>query len=225
MKKILFTLAALFMMQMTVNAQDVKTYEQLMKERKEIRKLNKAALKEKASKDARKEAKKLEKAGWKALAGRLPIVRQLDRSYNMQQEIDETMSPAWIIGTAISKGRSIDAAKLQANELARLNLAGNIQVEMAGLIENSIGNQQNDGEASSLVQTIGNSQTLINQNIKRTQTIAEMYRNLPDGTVEVQVSLAYSMNEAKAAVRQAVAEQLQQMTQEQKDRLQQVVGW
>ena len=90
MKRIIVSLCALLTLSLPVLAQNDKD---AWKERKELRKMSREALKEKASKDARKEAKRLQKEKWQAAPGALPIERQLDKSYMMQQEFDDDMFP------------------------------------------------------------------------------------------------------------------------------------
>lgn len=76
MKKTFLILSALLITAIPMMAQNNKD---TWKERKELRKMSRDALKEKASKDARKEAKALTKEDWKAAPGALPLERQLDR--------------------------------------------------------------------------------------------------------------------------------------------------
>ncbi|MDE6036984.1 MAG: hypothetical protein K2G05_01830, partial [Duncaniella sp.] len=107
-------------------AQTLLTKEQI-KERKELAKQTKKQLGEKASKTARKEAKKLAKEGWTVSPGALPMEKQLDKSYMMQYEYDKDGFPQFIMGEAMSVGGNYDAAKMQALELAKQNLAGQVQ--------------------------------------------------------------------------------------------------
>ena len=144
MKKILF------IMSLCLLAGTSMSYAQLSKEqlqeRKEIKKLSKAELNEKATKTARKDAKQLQKEGWQTAPGALPIEKQLDKSYLMQMEYDEDMFPKYIMAEAMSIGENYDAAKMQAIELAKQNLAGQIQTEVTALIENTVANKQLEAE-------------------------------------------------------------------------------
>ena len=101
----------------------------LRKERLEMLKASKSELNEKASKAAKKEAKKLQKEGWQTAPGALPLEKQLDKSYAMQYQYDESMYPMYIMGEAMSIGENYDGAKMQAMELAKQNLAAQIQTE------------------------------------------------------------------------------------------------
>ena len=84
------------------------------KERQEVVETTLSEVNRKASKAARDEAKKLEKEGWQVAPGALPLEKQLDRSYMMQYEFDESLYPKYIMGEAMSIGTNYDGAKMQA---------------------------------------------------------------------------------------------------------------
>lgn len=175
-----------------------QTNNDLLKERLENAKLSKKELNEKASKAARTEAKKLNKAGWTVAPGALPIEKQLDRSYSMQYQYDYDGSPMFIMAEGMSIGGSYDAAKMQALELAKQNLAGQIQSEISALVENSVANRQLDqGDATSIVKSIMASKNIISQSIGRIVPIIETYRVVNGNNREVLVRIAYSMKQAK----------------------------
>ena len=109
MKKIVFFISMLLF---TASPSFAQLSKEQINERKEIRKLAKSDLKEKASKSARKEAKKLQKEGWTIAPGALPIDKQLDKSYLMQMEYDENMFPKYLMGEAMSIGENYDAAEI-----------------------------------------------------------------------------------------------------------------
>lgn len=224
MKVVKFLLAVVFTaFTMGVSAQ---TSKEIAKERREIRKLSKAEFNEKASKDARKEAKRLQKEGWKAAPGALPMEKQLDKSYLMQQEYDENLFPKYIMGEAMSIGENYDAAKMQALELAKQNLAGQIQTEVTALIENTIANKQlQPEEAASVVQSISAGKNLISQSIGRVLTVVEVYRTAGNKNKEVLVRIAYNAAMAKAAAKQAVRDELEKKGEDLHNKLDQLLGW
>lgn len=199
---------------------------QVIKERQEIRKLSKQEFNEKASKDARREAKRLKKQGWQAAPGALPMEKQLDKSYLMQQEFDEDLFPKYLWGEAMSIGENYDAAKMQALELAKQNLAGQIQTEVTALIENTVANKQlQPEEAASVVQSISAGKNLITQSIGRVVTVVEVYRVAGNKNKEVLVRIAYNAEMAKAAAKQAVREDLEKRGEELHDKLDELLGW
>lgn len=207
-------------------AQSDKSAKELAKERKEMRKLSRNELNEKASKTARKEAKRFEKEGWRAAPGELPIEKQLDRSYLMQQEFDDNMFPKYIMGEAMSIGENYDAAKMQALELAKQNLAGQIQTEVTALIENTVVNKQlQPEEAVSVVQSISAGKNLISQSIGRVLPVVVAYRTVSTRNKEVLVRIAYNAEMAKAAAKQAIREDLEKKGEELHNKLDQLLGW
>lgn len=206
-------------------AQAQLTKEQL-KQRKELKNQTKDELDEKATKAASKEAKSLKKQGWMAAPGALPIEKQLDRSYRMQSEYDEEMFPMYIQGEGISTGQNYDAAKMQAMEMARQQLAGQIQTEMTALIESNVSNNQLEaGEAASVSKTIMAAKALISKSLGRTIPIMEVYRDLKNGNKEVLVRVAYSSKTAKAAVKKAVQEDLEKEGSNLQNKLDELLGW
>lgn len=224
MKAVKFLLAVvLAAFTMGVSAQ---TSKEIAKERREIRKLSKAEFNEKASKDARKEAKRLKKEGWQVAPGALPMEKQLDKSYLMQQEYDEDLFPKYLMGEAMSIGENYDAAKMQALELAKQNLAGQIQTEVTALIENTVANKQlQPEEAASVVQSVSAGKNLISQSIGRVLTVVEVYRTVGNRNKEVLVRIAYNAEMAKAAAKQAIREDLEKKGEDLHNKLDQLLGW
>ena len=138
-----FVLAGL----LTATVASAQSTKEEVRDRKAVEKYTREQLNQKATKDARKEAKGYEKEGWTVTPGALPIEKQLDKAYMMQYETDDYGYPKYIMGEAMSIGENYDAAKFQAQELAKQNLAGQIQTEITTLIDNSLANKQlSEGE-------------------------------------------------------------------------------
>lgn len=223
MRKLFVCAFAFLCLTANVTAQTVKD---IRKERQEIRKVSKNDLNEKATKAARKDAKKLTKEGWITAPGALPLEKQLDKSYMMQMEYDEDMYPKYLMGEAMSIGENYDAAKMQALELAKQNLAGQIQTEVTALIENSVANKQLANEdAASLTQSIMGAKNLISQSIGRTITVMECYRVKSNKNKEVLVRIAYNGAMAKAAAKRAIQEELNKKSEEIHKKLDEILGW
>lgn len=223
MKKFFVCTFAILCLSANITAQTTKD---VRKERQEMRKASKSELNEKASKDARKEAKKLTKEGWVTVPGALPLEKQLDKSYMMQTEYDEDMYPKYLMGEAMSIGENYDAAKMQALELAKQNLAGQIQTEVTALVENSVANKQLGAEeAASLTQSIMGAKNLISQSIGRTIIVMECYRVKSNKNKEVLVRIAYNGAMAKAAAKRAVQDELKDKSEEIHKKLDKILGW
>lgn len=223
MRKLIVCTFALLCLSANITAQTTKD---VRKERQEMRKASKSELNEKASKAARKDAKKLTKEGWITAPGALPLEKQLDKSYMMQMEYDDDMYPKYLMGEAMSIGEHYDAAKMQALELAKQNLAGQIQTEVTALIENSVANQQlANEEASSLTQSVMGAKNLISQSIGRTITVMECYRVKVNKNKEVLVRIAYNGAMAKAAAKRAIQDELKNKSEDIQKKLDEILGW
>jgi hypothetical protein len=220
-KVVFFVLACAFCLQA-----QAQTSAEIAKERKETVKLSKSELQKRATKTARKEAKKYAKEGWLVSPGALPIDRQLDRSYMMQYEYDDSFFPKYIMGEAVSIGENYDAAKMQALELAKQNLAGQIQTEITVLIENQLANKQLAAEqAASVVQSISASKNLISQSIGRVVPVMEVYRVKNAKNKEVLVRIAYNAEMAKEAAKKAIRQNLEEKGDELAKQLDGLLGW
>lgn len=219
MKKIIFLAAATCMICGIANAQVTK---QNVKDQK----VAVAAINAKSSRDAKKEAKKLAKEGWQVAPGHLTMEKQLDRAYAMQMEYDDTQMPKYIMGEAITPGKFYDAAKMQAIELAKENLAGQIQTEVTKLIETTVANDQiSQDDAESIAKTVGASKDLISQSLGRVITVVECYRTLANKNVEVRVMLAYNQKMAMEAAKTTIKKQLEEKGQDLHDQLDKLLGF
>ena len=207
-------------------ADNVKDQKQIRKERQEIRKLAKSELKQKVDKSVKKEAKRLKKEGWGVKPGALPLEKQLERSYLMQYEYEESLFPKYIMGEASSVGENYDAARTAALSLAITNLAGQIQTEVTALIENTVANRQLEPEdAASISETVMSSKNLISQSIGRTIPVIECYRINSKKNNEVLVRIAYNSEMAKEATKKAVRDELEKKGEKLHEQLDQVLGF
>lgn len=225
MRKTIFGLIALMLISTSGLAYAQSAKEQ-RKERQELAKASKKELNGKASKAARKEAKRLNKEGWKTAPGALPLDKQLDKSYLMQYQYDSDGFLQFIMAEAMSTGGNYDAAKMQALELAKQNLAGQIQTEVTALIENTVANEQMDqSDAASITRSVLASKNLISQSIGRVIPVVETYRVVNGNNREVLIRIAYSQEMAKTAVKKAVKQELEQRGDSLHNKLDKLLGW
>ncbi len=224
MKRIILSIAVCLLAGSQISYAQIS--KEQMKERKEISKSSKSQLNEKASKAARQEAKRMRKEGWQTTPGALPLDKQLDKSYMMQYEYDEDMYPKYVMGEAMSVGGNYDAAKMQALELAKQNLAGQIQTEVTALIENTVANEQLQGdEAASLTRSVMAAKNLISQSLGRTIPVVEVYRTLSNKNKEVLVRIAYNGSSAKKIAKEAIRKDLEKRGDNLHEKLDQLLGW
>ena len=223
MKKVLFVAMALLIACSASFAQDAK---EIMKERQEIKKMAKKELSARVDKATKKEAKRLTKEGWVVSPGALPLEKMLQRSYEMEYQYDDLGFPKYIMANAQSIAENYDAAKTAATSLAITNLAGQIQTEVAALVENTVANQQLAAEdAVSISETVMSSKNLISQSIGRTIVVVECYRVLKNKNREVMVRIAYNGEMAKQVAKQAVREELEKKGEKLHEQLDKVLGF
>ncbi len=166
----------------------------------------------KAMKSARKDAKSYKKQGYYVAPGALAIDKQLENAWMKQYEVGEKGEPKYIVATGNSVAETQTAAKLQATETAKLELAGQISTQIAALIENSIANQQlNNEDAASITKTVAASKNLIAQELGRILPLVEMYKKI--GTnVEANVRLAYNTETAYEVAKKVIRKSLEEET-------------
>lgn len=222
MKKLVFIALSMLLALPSAYSHDM---DQVMKERKEISRMTKSELDARASKSARKEAKKYAREGWQVAPGQLPLEKQLDRTYRMQYEFDENMFPKYIMSEAMSVGESYDAAKLQAMELAKLNLAGQMQSQVVALIDNEVSNRQlPQEEAASVTKTVMASKNMIAQKLGRVITVIECYRVKAGKNKEVRVQIACTADMAMQSAKTAIREELEKEGEELSSQLDSMLG-
>ena len=225
-KNVFFCLIGLMFLSLNFAFAQEKSAKEIMEERKEIAKLSKKALTEKASKDARKEAKRLKKQRWQIAPGALPLDKQLDKSYLMQYEYDENGYQKYLMGEAISTGENYDGAKMQALELAKQNLAAQVQTEITALVENQVANSQLSAEdAATVTKSIMSSKNLISQSIGRTITVMEVFRTLDNKNKEVLIRIAYNSAMAKQVAKNAVRKSLESEAEDLSKDLDKLLNW
>jgi len=176
-------------------------------------------------KAVKKDVKKYEKDGWKVKPGSPSIAMQLTKSYQMAWEKTAEGTDQWIMGEGSSVGTIYDAARTQAITVAQGEIGRKLRTDLTAQVEQDLANEQlGGGEAESIAQTIVNSMgKSVDQSIGRPSSLIEMYRDLPNGNVEVLMRLAISSAKldalAKEAVDKARKEYLQKRVKEVKDKM------
>jgi len=173
----------------------------------------------KAIRSARKEARKYKKDGYYVAPGAPLLDKQLERAWMKQYETNDKNESKYIMATGNSVAETQTAAKLQAMETAKLELAGQINTQVAALIENSIANQQlNNEEAASVTKTVAASKNLIAQEIGLIIPMVEMYKKIGKN-VEVNLRLAYNMATAFDVAKKVIRKSLEEETKIAHDKL------
>lgn len=203
--------ASLLLASTGVLAQDVATRKEYREIERHERFLNRQ-VKDKAIRSARKEARKLAKQGYKAPVGKLPIDKQLEKAWQCQYEMDSNGYPFYFIATARTTGSNYSAAQMQAVNLAKLDLAGQIQTRVNQLIEAKVANDEISAEsAASINSFVSASKNLISNTLGRVMILVEIYRVNEAGNNEVQVTLGYN---SELATQEAIKAVQKSMTAE-----------
>ncbi len=172
-----------------------------------------------AIRSARLEARKYRKEGYFVAPGAPLLDKQLENAWMRQYETNDKSEPKYIMATGNSVAETQTAAKLQAMETAKLELAGQISTQVAALIENSIANKQlNTEEAASVTKTVAASKNLIAQEIGRVIPMVEMYKKIGKN-VEANVRLAYNVETGFDIAKKVIRKNLEEETKIAHDKL------
>lgn len=209
---LILVIGLMFSMFNTVEAQ---------KSNKEIRK----ALNMKPPKEVRRQAKDYEKQGYYQAVGGMSIERQLTNAWMREVETDDNGYPLYIISTGSSVGETQIAAKLQATEAAKLELAGTIATNVAALIENNIANSQlNTEEAASVTKTVAASKNIIAQELGMVIPLVELYKNI-DKNREANVRIAYNSEMAMELAKRVIRKSLEEETDVLQEKLEKLMNF
>jgi hypothetical protein len=229
MKKALVIFSALFLLLTLLPNEgfaQLKSRKELNKERKDLR----DKVKDKALKKARQEADRLQKEeGWSVFPGDVPLAKMLEQSwmnqYEMRQNPDGSQSNAYIWATGNGVAQTKSAAQMQAIELAKVELAGQLKTYVAALTTSNIANAQISGVNAETEQSIVQSaKSITSATLTQTKPLVLLYRNmipkkelkknnkqqLAPGTVEVQVMLFYDLYQADFQTRDAIKTELKE---------------
>lgn len=182
-------------------------------------------IKSKVLKDARKEAKSLKKEGFAVAPGQLPMDKQIENTWLKRYETNDDGYPLYFVADARSVGETHSTAKMQAYEVAKINIAGQIGTEIAGLIETTLANAQlNAKDAASITETVANFKSKVISTMGRTLTFFEASRNI-DVNTEVTVTLGYSYETAMEMVKKNLRKELKEQGKVNAEKLDEVLDF
>lgn len=207
MKKIIAIIALAFACT-TVSFAQTTTKEEMkkiIKDRKEIRKMTEKQIDAKALKEAKSAAKTMKKAGWKPFVGSAGLDKQQTEVFLRKSQLKGNF-PRYIVSTGTATAKTEAMARKQALARARVEIATQMQAEVAALTEMTESNSElTDGEVESISKMVETSKILTQQTLGKTETIFEAYREVPAG-IEVAVMISYDGQQAKQALLQAFGE-------------------
>lgn len=176
-------------------------------------------------KNAKKEAKQLKKDGWRVAPGNPTIEMQLIESYKMQAQKDDFGYDKFIQGEAMTVGQIYDAALFQAENLSKMSLAGKMETRVISIIDNKLANNQiSQNDATSLAKSVSAGKNLIAQKLGQVITPVKMYKDLPNGNIEVRVITYYSQALAMRAAKEAMRGELEKEASDLAKELDNILG-
>lgn len=224
MKTIVLTFILGLFLSISANAQINK---QQYKNRSEMMGLVKKLQDDKVSKTARKQAKEMKKDGWAVAPGSLTLEKQIENSALYQNSYeDDGVTPKFVWGDATSIGEHYDGAKMQALEIARMNLVSNIETSITKLVEANNSNKQlQAGDAASVSKAITAAKSFVSKKIGQTITVIEAYKKTKNGNYEVRVQIFYSMEKARTLAKQGIREELEKAGDELHEDIDELLGF
>ena len=174
----------------------------------------------KVEKDAKKQAKVLVKEGWKVAPGHPSIEMQQLKAAKINNTMDDNFNSKFVEGSAQAVAPTYDAAKFQAMELAKIDIAGKISSELAGIAKTNLGNQQiNPEQAENIVKTIGAYKNFVAEKLVNIISCIDMYKVDKSGQYTVSIGIFYNKEEAIKASMKEVRDQMMKESEELADEL------
>lgn len=168
-------------------------------------------LKDNAIKSAQKEAKTLKKDGWKVPPGSIPMDKLLEDAWVKQLQTDENGNPKYLTADGNGVAETKTAAESQALEVAKLQLAGTLESNVASIVKINLANSQlSTADATSVTEVVQSSKSLIAQQMGYINPAFKIYRDLKDKKIEVQVRVFYEATQSLVIAKKAIKKELKE---------------
>ena len=142
------------------------------------------------------------------------IQRQLEDFYAKISERDDEGMPMYLMATNQAVGNSYSAAQMEATNIAKVRLAGQVQTMVMSQAKADLANSTLSAEdAASITKALEKSTLMVAQKLNRVIVAQEYYRVLQNNNYEVHVVLLYSSK----AVREMVLQDAKKLLQEELD--------
>lgn len=128
-------------------------------------------------------AARMQEEGYRTIAGKLPLKEQLAESWRYQREKDAGGEARYFVVSAKSSADSFEAARVQAESMAKVQLAGLMETRIGQLVTNRM--ETSDG--NTVMQTVASSKHLVTTRLSNVYPLLEVYRECQDGAIEVQL--------------------------------------
>ena len=157
-------------------------------------------------KDAHRAVRELKKQGWRTLSGKDDDLETQIVNLFICQSDSDTSCPRYIVETRAAEGKDYSSARKQALSSAKSGIASSIESNIVSICKQITGNRvHEDGKLESVNSMIAFARKNARQSISSTPVLVEIYRNLPNGNVEVRLSICFDTDTVRKNVSNAVA--------------------
>ena len=157
-----------------------------------------------------KESEKLKNDGWNVTPGSISLENLLYESILKSREKDENDIPKYFIADGNAVAQTITAAQLQANEVAKLQIASQIGTTIAAVIESNIGNNQlSTQESASVTKITESAKNIVKTRLGYIQPLFTITRPVANNQIEMQVKIAYSYKNAMNVYKDVLKKELE----------------
>ena len=141
----------------------------------------------------KREVKQLKKEKWHVVPGDPYMELQLEEAYLYELAKDNNMDRLYYVGVGQSTGKFFDIAHLNAKEVARLVLAGQVGSVASGKVDVMMSNKQlSQQEAESIKEVVLKNTTKYASILGKVDDVFVVTRELRNGNIEVMVRLVAS---------------------------------
>lgn len=170
----------------------------------------------------KKEVRKLTKEGWKSM--NLPMDKMLETTWEREFQYESDGFPKYIYATVQASGQSFSAAQMQAENVAKVRIAGRIGSSVAALADVALANSELDPSlAASIGKAIENSKILVSGKLGRIAVPFEIYRQ-NKSTYDVRLTVIYDMKNATKAFVDTMKDELKNESEENRAKLEALMG-
>lgn len=134
--------------------------------------------------------------GYKTLAGRLPLQEQIHEAWGYQRMKDEGGALLYFVASSRSKAKDYNIARLQAETLAKVQLAGHVETRIGQLVENKMASHHLMGGEEHVKEILDQSKSLVKTSLSQLIPLLEVFKEYPDGEVEVMLMIACRRDQA-----------------------------
>ncbi len=211
MKKILLTLAVVFMATVSGHAQSAA---ELAKQQRELNKINMELLNSKPSKSAKKQAKKMTKEGWIVPSGMKDLAGQLTQGQLMGEELMTNeagqIMKRYILHTATTVSGSESTAYSAARSVCQQEVAAMLETKIIAAFKGKADNAETSAITATTVDKFNQRARGISEaTLTMMIPIVHTYRVLPNKNFQTQVQLAYDKKEMHVQLKRQLAKELE----------------